>query len=138
MAYRMGWYSGGDQGASVWTSDRQRGVRQPHARTVVVTHTPIAPWHASLTVDTSGWRPGSYLIRLTGHGHASYVPLIVRSSITRGRLVLLAPNTTWQAYNDWGGRNLYWGPRGKGDYTNRARAVCSTDPTFMAKAPASI
>jgi hypothetical protein len=79
-------------------------------------------------VNTSGWRPGSYLIRLTAHGHASYVPLIVRTSSTHGRLVLLAPNTTWQAYNDWGGRNLYWGPRGKADYANRARAVSFDRP----------
>jgi hypothetical protein len=132
-AYRMGWYRGGHQGASVWTSDWQHGVRQLHARTVWKTNTPMAAWRAPLTVDTTGWRPGSYLIRLTIHRHASYVPLIVRTPSARGRLVLLAPDTTWQAYNDWGGRNLYWGPRGKGDFAHRARAVSFDRPYVYGK-----
>jgi hypothetical protein len=79
-------------------------------------------------VSTTGWRPGSYLVRLDVPGHAAYVPLTVRSTNTRGTLVLVAPDTTWQAYNDWGGRSLYWGPRGKGDFADRARAVTFDRP----------
>ena len=126
-AYRMGWY-GGDQGASVWHSTPQPGHRQAAAKTVGKTHTPTAGWKASLTVSTTGWRPGSYLVRLDVPGHAAYIPLTVRSTSTRGTLVLLAPDTTWQAYNDWGGRNLYWGPKGKGDFADRARAVTFDRP----------
>ena len=126
-AYRMGWY-GGKRGASVWRSGWQRGHRQARPRTKGSTHTPVAGWRRSLTVSTTGWRPGAYLVRLDVAHHATYVPLIVRSPSTRGRLVLLAPDTTWQAYNDWGGRNLYWGPSGKGDYTHRARAVTFDRP----------
>lgn len=131
-AYRMGWY-GGKQGASVWRSGWQPGERQPRAQTLDSTLTPVAPWRRSLTVATVGWRPGSYLIRLETRHHASYVPLTVRSPSTRGRLVLLAPDTTWQAYNDWGGRNLYWGPEGKGDYAHRARAVTFDRPYTYGK-----
>jgi hypothetical protein len=131
-AYRMGWY-GGRRGALVWTSAWQPGVLQPRARTVGETHTPVAPWRASLTLTTTGWRPGTYLIRLSTQRHASYIPLTVRSPSTQGRLVLLTPDTTWQAYNDWGGRNLYWGPKGKGDYAHRARAVSFDRPYAYGK-----
>lgn len=126
-AYRMGWY-GGKEGAQVWRSRWQKGRRQTSPRTSGATLTPVAPWHPSLKVSTTGWRPGSYLLRLDTKGGSSYVPLTVRSPSTRGRLVLLSPATTWQAYNDWGGRNLYWGPRGKGDSANRARAVSFDRP----------
>ena len=51
---------------------------------------------------TTGWRPGNYLFRLDAASGSSYVPLTVRSPCTEGRLLLLAPDTTWQAYNDWG------------------------------------
>ncbi|RYZ31191.1 MAG: hypothetical protein EOP01_03935 [Propionibacteriaceae bacterium] len=79
-------------------------------------------------MSTKGWRPGTYLIRVEVSHHASYIPLTVRSPSTSGRLVLLAPDTTWQAYNDWGGRNLYWGPTGKSDSAHRARAVTFDRP----------
>ncbi|GAA3549668.1 hypothetical protein GCM10022197_00620 [Microlunatus spumicola] len=131
-AYRMGWY-GGKQGASVWRSGWHQGTRQARARTSGSTSTPVADWHRSLSVSTAGWRPGSYLIRLEVSHHASYVPLTVRSPSTRGRLVLLAPDTTWQAYNDWGGRNLYWGPTSKSDSARRARAVTFDRPYAYGK-----
>lgn len=127
-AYRMGWYSG-REGARVWRSGWQTSRHQPGPRTTGKTRTPVAPWRASLTVPTTGWRPGSYLFRLDASaGGSSYVPLTVSSPSNTGRLVLLAPSTTWHAYNDWGGRNLYWGPRGKGDSANRARAVSYDRP----------
>lgn len=127
-AYRMGWY-GGKRGAQVWHSGWQAGHRQPGPRHMGMPQTLVAVWRASLTVPTTGWRPGSYLLRLDAEGGgSSYVPLTVRSPDTKGRLVLLAPSTTWQAYNDWGGHNLYWGPRGKGDSANRARAVSYDRP----------
>ena len=126
-AYRMGWY-GGNRGARVWRTGWQKGRRQAGPHTLGATRTPRAPWHPSLEVSTTGWRPGSYLLRLDATHGSSYVPLTVRSPSTKGRLVLLAPDTTWQAYNDWGGRNLYWGPHGKGDSANRARAVSFDRP----------
>jgi hypothetical protein len=30
----------------------------------------VAPWKASLTLDTTGWQPGDYLIRLDSQGDA--------------------------------------------------------------------
>jgi hypothetical protein len=40
-------------------------------------------------------------------GKKRNVPLLVRSTDTRGKIVLVAGDTTWQAYNSWGGRSLY-------------------------------
>ncbi len=126
-ALRMGWY-GGLLGARVWRSGWQPGVRQAPPRIAGPTHTPSAPWQPSLTVSTRGWRPGTYLFRLDATGGASYIPLTVRSPSALGRLLLLTPDTTWRAYNDRGGRNLHWGPDGKGDVTDPALAVSFDRP----------
>ena len=38
------------------------------------------------------------------------MPVTVRSARTAGKIVLKAAVATWQAYNTWGGYNLYKGP----------------------------
>jgi hypothetical protein len=40
------------------------------------------------------------------------VPVTIRSATTSGKVVILNDNTTWQAYNTWGGYSLYQGPDG--------------------------
>ena len=40
------------------------------------------------------------------------MPVFVRSARTAGRVVLVAPVATWQAYNAWGGYSLYVGAPG--------------------------
>ena len=40
------------------------------------------------------------------------MPITVRSASTAGAVVILDDNTTWQAYNTWGGYSLYQGPDG--------------------------
>jgi hypothetical protein len=52
--------------------------------------------------------------------------LVVRTASARGAVVLVNANTTWQAYNHWGGYSLYRGPTG-GD-GDRARAVSFDRP----------
>ena len=71
------------------------------------------PWRPSLTIDTANWPPGSYLLRLdASRGAERYVPITVRSASTAGAVAILNDNTTWQAYNAWGGYSLYQGPNG--------------------------
>ncbi|MDR8409647.1 hypothetical protein MTP10_12950 [Nonomuraea sp. 3-1Str] len=119
-AFRMG-----AQAEEVWRSERVPGRRQPPARTVEGTVT-AAHWKPSLTVDTTGWREGAYLLRLDAStGGQRYVPITVRSASTRGRVVLLNAVTTWQAYNFWGGRSLYLGP---GGFADRSREVTFDRP----------
>ena len=48
----------------------------------------------------------------TGSGAETQVPYIVSSRSAEGTIALVAPVTSWQAYNDWGGYSLYDGPDG--------------------------
>jgi len=109
-ALRFGWY-GGTLARLVWTSAQIPGTRQPAA--VVQAHgMVVAPWRPSLALPTAGWPPGSYLLRLdASSGAQQYVPLVIRSPSVAGRVVLVQPTTTYQAYNLWGGYDLYQGPR---------------------------
>jgi len=112
QVFRFGWYQG-HQARLVWTSPPTRGRRQTAVRITAGTHMVTAPWRPSLTITTAGWPPGSYLLRLDASGGAErYVPITVRSVSTAGAVVILNDNTTWQAYNAWGGYSLYQGPDG--------------------------
>ncbi len=128
IAYRMGWYAG--RGARrVWSVGPQPGRVQPAAAFDPSTRTVWAPWTRSLLVPTAGWPAGQYLIRLTSStGAQSYVPLLVRSASTAGRLVLVAATMTWQAYNPWGGFDLYRGPGAHHGFSTRSLAVSFDRP----------
>jgi hypothetical protein len=115
----------GAKPTAVWTSPQVNGQRQAPARIVGGTVT-AAHWRPSVTVDTTGWAEGPYLIRLDAStGAQRYVPVTVRSASTRGRVVMVNAVTTWQAYNLWGGRSLYKGP---GGFEDRSRAVTFDRP----------
>lgn len=111
-AYRMGYYGAGPQACRVWRSGEFTGEIQHRAVIVGTVHEPTAPWHRSLTVPTTGWRPGDYLLRIDGGNPTArgFIPLTIRSTSFRGKVVLIMPDTTWQAYNTWGGYSLYFGP----------------------------
>jgi hypothetical protein len=111
-AFRFGYYHGHDA-RLVWTSQQVPGERQTTVDTTPGTRMVTAPWHPSLTITTTGWPPGAYLLRLdSATGAERYVPITVRSPTTSGLVVILNDNTTWQAYNTWGGYSLYQGPDG--------------------------
>jgi hypothetical protein len=125
-AFRMGWYRGG-LGRLVWTSPRLPGARQPDGVLTRATNTVTAPWRPSLTVATKGWAPGMYLLRLDAASRAQrFVPITVRRPSAQGQVVLVNAVTTWQAYNQWGGYDLYQGPTGS--FGSRARAVAFDRP----------
>ena len=125
-AIRIGYY-GGAQGREIWHSGRLPGVRQPAATLVAPTHTVTTDWPVSLTVDTAGWPPGMYLLRLdASSGAQRYVPVEIRRRSAAGTVVVVAADTTWQAYNDYGGYSLYHGPDGR--VGSRARAVSFDRP----------
>jgi hypothetical protein len=113
VAFRLGAYRGGT-GTEVWRSGSLRGseqaapIFQPAA-----TRTVVAPWEVSLSVDTAGWLPGFYVFKLrSSRGREVLVPYVVTSESAAGTVALVAPVTTWQAYNEWGGYSLYDGPVG--------------------------
>ncbi|HET8960736.1 N,N-dimethylformamidase beta subunit family domain-containing protein [Nocardioides sp.] len=125
IAYRLGAYDGGT-GLEVWHSGLLEGREQaaPVMRPAS-TRTVVAPWRRDLTVDTDGWEPGFYVFKLrTGQGHEVLVPYVVSSPSAAGTVALVAPITTWQAYNEWGGYSLYDGP----DADRRSWAVSFDRP----------
>ena len=125
-AFRMGWYRG-DLARRVWSSGAVRGGRQRAAAFAAGTRSVHADWGESLTVPTDGWPAGAYLLRLDAHSGAQrYVPLTVRSASTAGTVVLKNGVATWQAYNTWGGYDLYNGPGGA--YGDRSLAVSLDRP----------
>ncbi|WP_338674459.1 N,N-dimethylformamidase beta subunit family domain-containing protein [Streptomyces sp. SCSIO 30461] len=126
-AYRMGWY-GGALARLVWRSGRLRGNAQTPPSIAEGTRTVRCDWRRTLEVDTSGWPEGCYLLRLdAGEGQGQrYVPLTIRSSSAAGRVMVVNSVATWQAYNTWGGIDLYKGADGK--KKSRALAVSFDRP----------
>jgi hypothetical protein len=127
-AFRMGWYHG-DLARLVWQSKTVTGHRQPKPTLIKPTNTVKTNWGPSLMVPTDGWPEGSYLLRLDSEdGPQRYVPVTVRSARTAGKTVVKNSIETWQAYNTWGGYDLYHGPGGVADYNNRSLAVSLDRP----------
>jgi hypothetical protein len=109
-AYRMGWY-GGARARLLWRSGRLPGRRQAERSRQPGTNLVQARWAPSLTFRVGvNWPSGAYLLKLVAPGAQRYVPLTVTDPTSHDALVVMDAVTTWQAYNDWGGRNLYWGP----------------------------
>ena len=125
-AFRMGWY-GGAEARLVWRSSPTPGSLQSPALFDGATRTVRTAWRDSLTLSTTGWPEGAYLLRLEASaGHQRYVPLIVRSASAEGKVLLMHGPATWQAYNLWGGYSLYQGSNGA--YGTRSYAVSFDRP----------
>jgi N,N-dimethylformamidase beta subunit-like, C-terminal len=127
-AFRMGWYRG-DLARLVWRSGTVPGHRQRKPGLIKPTNTVEARWGPSLSIATHDWPEGSYLLRMDSEdGPQRFVPVTVRSAKTAGKTVIKNSVETWQAYNMWGGHDLYNGPGGIADYNNRSLAVSLDRP----------
>jgi len=125
-AFRLGWYRG-DGARQVWQSGSLRGHRQNAPGLTSPTNTVQTAWDPAVEVPTDDWPAGAYLLRLDADSGAQrYVPMTVRSATTAGKVVLKAAVATWQAYNTWGGYDLYKGP--SQSYGNRSLAVSLNRP----------
>jgi hypothetical protein len=125
-AYRMGWY-GGLGARLVWRSPSLPGRRQPPPTLTPQTNPLVTHWRPSLGLTVgAGWPPGVYLLKLVAATGQRYVPLTVRDDRSRAALVVQNAVTTWQAYNLWGGRDLYIGP--DGSLETRSRVVSFDRP----------
>ncbi|MBX3596584.1 MAG: DUF4082 domain-containing protein [Rhizobiaceae bacterium] len=116
--YRMGYY-GGDGARKVATIDKEMTTAQiqPH---------PLVDYTTGL-IDCANWEvsaswqipqdatSGIYFARLVredgggSNGGASIIPFIVREDGSTSDIVFQTSDTTWQAYNAWGGASLYEG-----------------------------
>ncbi|HLN76839.1 MAG TPA: N,N-dimethylformamidase beta subunit family domain-containing protein [Nocardioidaceae bacterium] len=112
-AYRFGWYDGGTA-RLVWASRTVQGQRQADPSFYDYSRrTVVARWQTSVRLPTGGWPAGAYVLKLVASdGWQAQVPYVVRSTSSDGRVALVAPITTWQAYNNWGGYSLYEGRPG--------------------------
>jgi hypothetical protein len=127
-AFRMGWYRG-DLARRVWRSATVPGHKQRKPVVLKPANTVEARWEPSLTIPTHDWPEGSYLLRMDSEaGPQRFVPVTVRSAKTAGKTVIKNAVETWQAYNMWGGYDLYNGPGGITDYGNRSLAVSLDRP----------
>lgn len=113
--FRIGWY-GGVGARRVLGPIEQAGTAQPMPA-MDDTGLVDCDWRASVrlvtaTAEGHPWCSGVYLARLTEQreGHQSYIVFVVRDDTRRTALVVQLAFTTWQAYNNWGGKSLYnWG-----------------------------
>jgi sugar lactone lactonase YvrE len=106
--YRIGHYQG--LGARLVGSGAPRmATPQPEPSISPSTGLLECAWQVAitLTVDAS-WVSGYYLVKLTtDDGFESHVPFVVRESGRTAKLLMQANVSRWQAYNLWGGINLY-------------------------------
>jgi hypothetical protein len=132
-AYRMGYYHG-DGGRLVWKSDKIPGKKQAAPSIEPKTHMVETEWSPSVTVRiTSDFVQGDYLFKLVGDGdEQQYIPLTVRDDNSTAAFVVQNAVTTWQAYNLWGGADLYEGqlPGGKGSSFDARSRVVSFDRPY--------
>jgi hypothetical protein len=125
VVYRIGWYGGA--GGRLITcvpscTGEEQGTSQPVPAFDKSTGYLAAGWPVTDQVSVgSDWTSGYYLVELVltsgpRAGEGGWVPLIVREPPTQDSMILVqAPVNTWQAYNDWGGRSLYYNHTGVGD-----------------------
>jgi len=126
-AFRIGWYHG-DGARQVWESSSLRGHQQNGPGFTESTNTVHTDWDPVIEVPTDDWPAGAYVLRLDADSGAQrYVPVWVRSASTAGKVVLKAAIGTWQAYNTWGGYDLYIGGPGQA-YADRSLAVSLNRP----------
>ncbi len=127
-AYRVGWYAGLG-GRHIWSSAEVPGVHQASGRYISGINMVEAPWSRSLdVVPDQTWPPGVYLLKLVAStGGQSYIPLTVRDDASHAAFVVQQSVTTWEAYNLWGGSNLYEGGN-HGARSSRSRVVSFDRP----------
>jgi hypothetical protein len=118
--FRMGWY-GGYGAISVYADSLLTGTSQGYwsvsegrvdlSNGYEDSQTGLfdAKWEPSLNVllDDS-FPPGVYLVKLIEHdsGREAYIPFVIRSD--NPEIIVNLPTNTWQAYNIWGGKSLYF------------------------------
>ena len=110
--YRLGWY-GGSGARKMATLSPSATLPQNQPACVTNTATFLfdcGRWgvSASWTVPTTAVS-GVYIAKLTrtDTGGASHIPFVVRDDASRSAVLFQTSDTTWQAYNRYGGANMY-------------------------------
>lgn len=123
LFYRVGWYPGAlpDVLACLPSCDgSEPGVARPVPAPDPTSGELDAGWPVTDTfVVPASWSSGYYMAKLVltsgpDAGKGTLVPFVVRAPASRHAAILVqASVSTWQAYNNWGGKSLY--PNGSSD-----------------------
>ncbi|OWV82046.1 Mo-co oxidoreductase dimerization domain protein [Rhizobium sp. R634] len=142
--YRMGYYGGmGARKVDSIEKSLTTAQIQPH---------PIVDMSLGL-IDCGNWSvsasweipddavSGVYfakLVREDGTEDASIIPFVVRDDASTSDIVFQTSDTTWQAYNAWGGASLYYGevPVDPADMIGYLPPNCSCGLTAIGRASA--
>jgi hypothetical protein len=117
--YRLGYYQG--NGARLITTIN---VTSSQAQPAPVRNSTTGEIDAGNWAVTASWAipanavSGVYIVHLvdqTNTSNQSHIPFIVRADESTGDILFQTSDTTWQAYNVWGGANLYGGNGPGGD-----------------------
>ncbi|PZC45944.1 MAG: hypothetical protein DK306_001415, partial [Chloroflexi bacterium] len=106
--YRMGWYDG--TGARLMeTILALPGLDQPVPTPDPTTGLTEANWQITHTLQPAAdWISGVYLAKLIAStGPTEYILFVLRDDAAPADIVFQLPLTTYQAYNNWGGKSLY-------------------------------
>lgn len=130
--YRLGYYGG--NGARLITSMHHTGAANQPAP---LFNDPTNTVDAGNWSITDSWTipatavSGVYFAKLTTDtgNFQNMIPFIVRNDGTFSDVLYQTSDTTWEAYNPWGGYNLYQGPSGTN--SDRAYAVSYNRPIAM-------
>jgi len=113
--YRMGWY-GGLGAREVLAASQHLGRRQPEPYREPDTGLIECRWENPIELTIPGrtsqeepWPSGYYLAKLTAEptGEQSYILFVVREDARPSIYLVQSSVTTFQAYNNWGGKSLY-------------------------------
>ena len=106
--YRMGWYNGNGRLIVAEAKDLP-GENYENPGSDPKTGLIEVDWSVSYNLQTdTSWSSGVYLVELTAEGIAeSYALFVVRDDVRVGDILFQLPVTTYQAYNNWGGKSLY-------------------------------
>jgi hypothetical protein len=136
--YRLGYYQG--NGARLVATSLPSGgvtiLQMPSVQPTPLTNIPIGLIDAGNWSVTASWTvpadavSGVYIAKLTrlDIAGANHIPFVVRDDANARDIIFQTSDTTWQAYNGWGGYNLYGGAGKASSSTGRAYQVSYNRP----------
>src|SRR5438105_1967860 len=116
LVYRLGWYGGlggrlmTPPGATAPAIGPLQGIVEPFPTVGAAPDYLIeANWPAAYTLNVPAtWTSGYYIVKLVrADDYEALIPFTVRNDASTAPILMQASVTTWQAYNQWGGKNLY-------------------------------
>jgi|GEM_PF-590307 len=109
--YRMGWY-GGTHGRLISSLPGLKGEAQPNCQdgTGNTGLLDCSNWDTSAKITTTtAWTSGVYWLHLIrdDNGTDNSILLVVRKDGSTSQMIYGLPTSTYQAYNNYGGKSLY-------------------------------